>query len=68
MHAWKPERFGFKGLVQASGGVYRVPSGLVLLPPAQVNGPSPTRTLAPRLSGLRIFSDLCLFFYFFNFF
>lgn len=33
MHAWKPERFGFKGLVQASRGVYRVPSGLVLLSP-----------------------------------
>lgn len=48
--------------------VYRVPSGLVLLSPAQVNGPSPTRTHSPRLSRLRIFSDLCLFFYFFNFF
>lgn len=42
-----------------------MPSGLVLLPPAQVNGPSPTRTPAPRLSGLRIFSDLCLFFFIF---
>lgn len=65
MHAWKPERFGFKGLVQASGGVYRVPSGLVLLSPNPGEWSQPyqdPRTQIVRIENLLRFMP---FFYFF---